>query len=114
MTGPPESGDAPGQPSPHGASYLLDAQSLRDATMAFAITQRLKQQPAALVIHVNGSFHSEERLGVPERIRHYRPKTRTLVITIISDQSYPNFDAARQSKLGDFIILTDPALPRSF
>lgn len=104
---------AQGQPPPHGNSFLLDAQSLRDATMAYAITQQLKQRPPALVIHVNGSFHSEEHLGVPEQLRHYRPQTRTLVLTIVSDQSYPNFDAARLGKLGDFIILTDPALPRS-
>ena len=100
--------------SPHGTSYLLDAQSLRDATMAYAITLQLKQQPNALVIHMGGSFHSEQRLGVPEQLLHYRPKTRTLVITIIKDKSYPDFDATRLGKLGDFIVLTDPLLPRSF
>lgn len=100
--------------SPHGNAFLLDAQSLRDATMAYAITQQLKRQAGALLIHVNGNFHSEERLGVPEQILHYRPKTRTLVITIVNDKSYPDFDAARLGKLGDFIIVTDPALARSF
>lgn len=100
--------------SPHGNAFLLDAQSLRDATMAYAITQQLKRQASALLIHVNGNFHSEERLGVPEQILHYRPKTRTLVITIVNDKSYPDFDAARLGKLGDFIIVTDPSLARSF
>lgn len=100
--------------APHGAMYLLDAQSLRDATMAYSITQQLKRAAGALVLQVNGNFHSEERLGVPEQILHYRPKTRTLVITIVNDKSYPDFDAARMNRLGDFIILTDPALPRSF
>ncbi|HEY0407272.1 MAG TPA: ChaN family lipoprotein [Pyrinomonadaceae bacterium] len=100
--------------SPHAATYLLDAQTLRDATMAYAVAQQLKRQPAALVLHVNGNFHSEERLGVPEQLLHYRPKTRSLIITIVSDESYPNFDRARFGHLGDFIIMTDPALPRSF
>lgn len=113
MTGPQMTGGAQGQPSPHGNAFLLDAQALRDATMAYAITQHLKRDQRALVLHVNGSFHSEERLGVPEQLRRYRPRTRTLVITMVSDQSYPNFDAARLGRLGDFIILTDPALPRS-
>lgn len=114
MTGPQGTGGAQSTQSPHGASYLLDAQSLRDATMAHAIAQQLKRQPEALVLHINGKFHSEERLGVPEQLLHYRSKTRTLVITIINDKSYPDFDAARHGKLGDFIILTDPSLPRSF
>ena len=114
MTGPQMTGGAQGPQSPHGNTYLLDAQSLRDATMAFAIAQQLKRQPESLVLQINGNFHSEERLGVPEQLQHYRPKTRTLVITIVNDKSYPAFDAARFGKLGDFVILTDPSLPRSF
>jgi uncharacterized iron-regulated protein len=110
MTG----GVTQGQASPHGNAYLLDAQNLRDATMAYAVTQHLQRQRDALVLHLGGNFHSEGRLGLPEQIQRYRPKTRTLVIDIINDKSYPNFDAARMRSLGDFIILTDPSLPRSF
>lgn len=105
---------AQSQQSPHGTSYLLDAQTLRDATMAHAITQHLKRQPEALILHISGNFHSEQRLGLPEQLLHYRPKTRTLIITIINDKSFPAFVAARHGKLGDFIVLTDPMLPRSF
>jgi uncharacterized iron-regulated protein len=112
MSDPQMSGGT--QSAPHAATYLLDAQSLRDATMAYSVAQQLKRQPAALVLHVNGNFHSEERLGVPEQLLHYRPKTRTLIITIVSGTSSPSFDAARHARLGDFIILTDSALPRSF
>lgn len=99
---------AQSQQSPHGTSYLLDAQTLRDATMAHAITQHLKRQPEALILHISGNFHSEQRLGLPEQLLHYRPKTRTLIITIINDKSFPAFDAARHGKLGDFVVLTDP------
>jgi uncharacterized iron-regulated protein len=114
MSDPQMTGVAQGQSSPHGNSYLLDAQNLRDATMAHAITQYLQRQRDALVLHAGGNFHSESRLGLPEQLQHYRPKIRTLVINIINDKSYPNFDAARMSRLGDFIVLTDPSLPRSF
>ncbi|MBD0326205.1 MAG: ChaN family lipoprotein, partial [Pyrinomonadaceae bacterium] len=113
MSGPHMTTSTPGQQSPHGNAYLLDAQTLRDATMAYAITERLKQQPTALVFHVGGSFHSEERLGLPEQITHYRKRASTLVITIVPDKNYPEFDAARLTKLGDIIVLTPP-LPRSF
>jgi uncharacterized iron-regulated protein len=113
MNGTQMSGGAQGASAPHAMPHLLDAQSLRDATMAYAIAQQLKRQPNSLVLHVNGAFHSEERLGVPEQLLRYRPKTRTLIITIVSDESYPSFDRARFGRLGDFIIMTDPALPRS-
>ncbi|HEX7996828.1 MAG TPA: ChaN family lipoprotein [Pyrinomonadaceae bacterium] len=113
MTGPHMTDSTQSQPSPHANAYLLDAQTLRDATMAYAITERLKQQPAALVFHIGGSFHTEERLGLPEQITNYRKLARTLVITIVPDNGYPEFDAARLAKLGDIIVLTPP-LPRSF
>jgi uncharacterized iron-regulated protein len=114
MNGPQATGSTQSPQSPHGTSYLLDAQTLRDATMAHAITQHLKRQPETLVLHISGNFHSEQRLGLPEQLLRYRPKARTLVITIINDKGFPDFDAARIGKLGDFVVLTDPKLPRSF
>jgi len=109
----PSTPNAQAQVNPHGSMHLLDAQTLRDASMADAIAEFLKHNKDALVVQVNGTFHSEERMGVPEQIRHYRPKTRVLVVTVVSDEGFPNFDAARLGKLGDYVIVTDPSLPRS-
>ena len=120
MSGPPPaqqpSALTPGaqsQANPHGSAHLLEAQALRDASMADRIAEFLKQRRDALIVHINGAFHSEEHMGVPEQIKHYRPKARVIVVTIISDDAFPSFDAARLGALGDFVILTDPAIPRS-
>ncbi|MDQ3919381.1 MAG: ChaN family lipoprotein, partial [Acidobacteriota bacterium] len=99
--------------NPHGGAHLLEAQTLRDASMAYSIADFLKQRRDALVLEVNGTFHSEQRLGVPEQLLHYRPQARSVVVTILPDEGFPNFDAARLAALGDFVIITDPALPRS-
>jgi uncharacterized iron-regulated protein len=99
--------------NPHGALHLLDAQNLRDASMGHAIAEHLRRTQGALVYHVNGKFHSEERLGVAEHVKHYRPQARVLVVTILSGEGFPNFDAARLGRFGDYVILTDPSLPRS-
>ena len=96
----------------HGGS-LLDAQTLRDAAMAQAVADYLKKQPKAFVLQINGSFHSEEKLGVPEQIQHYRGKTKTLVVTVVPDKSFPNFNPAL-GKVGDYVIISDPSAPRSF
>jgi uncharacterized iron-regulated protein len=101
------------QTNPHGGAHLLEAQTLRDASMAYSISEYLKRGHSPLVIEVNGTFHSEERMGVPEQLARYRPKTRALVVTIIPDEGFPNFDASRFGRLGDFIIITDPAVARS-
>src|SRR5256714_2402942 len=83
------------QANPHGSLHLLDAQNLRDASMAQAVAEFLKKRRDALVVHVNGTFHSEERLGVPEQLMNYDKKARVVVVTIISDDAFPAFDAAR-------------------
>ena len=94
------------QGSPAGPVYLLDAQNLRDASMAHAISERLKKDSHALVLHYNGKFHSEERMGVPEQLAHYRKKARVLVVTLMPGDA---FDAASMAKLGDFVVMTGAA-----
>lgn len=110
---PPSPHAAPTQTGAHGTFHLLDAQNLRDASMAHAIAEHLKKRRDALVVAVNGTFHSEERLGVPDQLKNYNSKARTIVVTIISDADFPAFDAERLGKLGDFVIITDPTVPRS-
>ena len=91
----------------HGGLHLLAAQTLRDATMAHAISEHLGRGRDPLVVQVNGTFHSEERMGVPELLARYRPKARSVVVTIVPDEGFPDFDAAAHARLGDFIIITE-------
>jgi uncharacterized iron-regulated protein len=97
-------------PAAHGQLHLLDAQVLWDATMAYSIAQALMRQPDALVMQVNGGFHSEEHLGIPTQLARYRPGTRVVVVSIFSGRGFPSFDAAALGRLGDYVVLTDPAL----
>ncbi|MCI0486544.1 MAG: ChaN family lipoprotein [Blastocatellia bacterium] len=90
----------------------LASQSLWDASMAHAIAGQLKKDSRALVIHVNGRFHSEERMGIPDHLARYRKGARALIVTMLSDKGFPNFDSSKHARLGDFIIITDPTLPR--
>jgi uncharacterized iron-regulated protein len=100
--------DAAAQASPHGSTHLLEAQTLRDASMAYRIAEFLKRGRDPLVVQVNGTFHSEERMGVPEQLARYRTKARAVVVTIVPDEGFPAFDAPRLGRLGDFVIITDP------
>ena len=91
----------------HGNPYLLDAQALRDATMAYSIAEALKQP--ALVLHVNGNFHSEGRLGTPEQLRALRPQTRMLVVTVLPARGDNAQDAKQLGALGDFVFVAESA-----
>jgi uncharacterized iron-regulated protein len=92
---------AMGDMGQHGGPGLLAAQVLRDATMAHAIDTFLGAHPGAIVVHVNGKFHSEGHLGVPEQLRRYRPAVRQVVVTMTARP-----DTQPQ---GDFVIVTPPA-----
>ncbi|MCS7079950.1 MAG: ChaN family lipoprotein [Chloracidobacterium sp.] len=88
-------------------SRMLDSQSLWDASMAHAIAETLARVPHPLVVHINGRFHSEEGLGVPEHLAAYRKGTRMLIVTVVAEEADPEtFDAARYGKLGDFVALS--------
>jgi uncharacterized iron-regulated protein len=96
-------------------SPMLNAQALWDATMAFSISEYLKRakKRKPLVVHLNGGFHTENRLGTPEHLLKYSRKTRFLVVTMRSEENFTNFDKTKHADLGDFVILTDAKLPRS-
>jgi uncharacterized iron-regulated protein len=93
----------------HNNPFLLDAQLLRDATMAHSIAEQLKRQKHALVLHINGSFHSESRLGTPEQLHTYNSHAHTLVITILPVRAGASLDAHQLNGLGDFVFVTETA-----
>lgn len=92
---------------------MLASQSLWDATMAFSIAEKLKADKNALVVHLNGSFHTENRLGTVEHLLKYKPNTKVLVITMRYEENFKNFDNSKHADLGDFVILTDAKAARS-
>lgn len=96
-----------------GIDNILSSQSLWDASMAYWISKGLKAHKNALAVHLNGSFHTESRLGTVEHLLKYRPKARVIVVTMRYEADFRNFDQAKHTGLGDFVILTDSAVPRS-
>jgi uncharacterized iron-regulated protein len=97
----------------HGLSKITDSQSLWDATMAYSIGEFLKRNKHPLVVQLNGSFHSENRWGIPDHLVKYRSKTKFLVVTIRYEQDFTKFDKDKHTWLGDFVILTDAKQPKS-
>jgi len=75
---------------------LFEAQCVKDETMAESAAAGLA--PGSTVVHVNGAFHSDEGLGVVERLRRRRPEVRALVVSI--GQGAPSPEGAA----GDFVV----------
>ena len=93
---------------------MYQAQNLWDATMGWSIARFYKSHSDYKILQLNGSFHSEEKLGAVAQAKRYAPKMRILNIATYSDDSFDNPDWSKFSKNGDYIILTDQKLARSF
>ena len=102
------SGDPAAQMSPNAAANLIYSQSLWDATMGNSVANYLHRNKRSLVVHLNGSFHTESHLGTIDQLMKYRPKTKALVVTMQSDDKFATFDKNKYGGLGDFVVLTAP------
>lgn len=85
-------------------SYL--AQLTRDNTMAESIYQAWLENPQAQLLHITGSFHSENHLGTVAALKKLNPNLKIAVLSpqIVEDPTQPNY-SAEDLKKGDFIYL---------
>ena len=97
-----------------GSFNLIVAQSLWDATMAYSISEYIKVNKTKKVMQVNGRFHSDEGFAAAAQLKKYNPNIKELILSSGSDNSFPNIDWSKQKQLGDYIIITDPAVPKTF
>lgn len=81
-----------------------DAQLVWDITMAYSIVEQLKEGNP-LIFHINGKFHSEENMGIPDFLRYYKKDIKILIITAISKTDMSKNIKARCEK-GDYVIVT--------
>jgi uncharacterized iron-regulated protein len=97
-----------------GGMQMFQAQNLWDATMGWSITRFYKKHKDYKILQINGGFHSEEKLGAAAQLKKYDRKINIVNIACFSDGNFENPDWSKYSKDNDYIILTDPKLPRTF
>jgi uncharacterized iron-regulated protein len=86
---------------------IYQSQCAKDETMGESIAIAYNAAPPrALVVHVNGSFHSDYRLGTAERARRNLKGKRIVVVNFapVADLDAANADELR--KLGDYVVFT--------
>ncbi|WP_372370974.1 ChaN family lipoprotein [Candidatus Uabimicrobium sp. HlEnr_7] len=79
------------------------SQCLKDDTMAESIVSFLKGKPNTTVISYTGAFHSDESLGLVEKVNALMPNTKSTVISIVPVDS-AKFNPHEHSHKGDFIL----------
>lgn len=97
-----------------GTMKVYQTQNFWDATMAWSIAKFAKENKGIKVLQLNGRFHSDEKLGTLAQLQKYAPKLRVMNISAFSDESFEKPDWEKFKVLGDYIIITDPKVKRSF
>lgn len=101
--------------APESASRnIYYSQSLWDAGMSYSIYRFLKKNKGKKVFHCVGKFHSDEKLGTARQLQMRNKKLRILNISCFPDKNFTNPDWTKFEQLGDFVILTDWDLKRTY
>ena len=82
------------------------AQLLRDTTMAESIMLAMAQNPDAQVVHLNGSFHSDNHLGTVVVLQSMKPNIVTSVLSpvMVEDNMKPEVKPEQYAQ-GDYLYL---------
>ncbi len=108
-------GHDPNDPNSKPAYDMIPGQSLWDATMAYSMHQYRQEHENSKILMLNGRFHSDQRFGIVQRLAEYDSTATTLVISMVGDlESFPKVKIKNYKELGDYVIFTNPAVPRSY
>lgn len=93
------------------STNLPKAQAIKDATMAYSIVSYRK--PESIVIHYNGSYHSDRFMGIIWYLNKYNPGLKiTTITTVLQD----DIDKMDEKALGqaDFVIVIPSSMTRTY
>ncbi len=97
-----------------GSTKIYQSQNLWDATMAWSMASYFKKHKHKKIFHINGRFHSDEKLGALAQLKKYSPRLKIINISCFYDDSFINPEWDKFESLGDYIILTDPEIKKTF
>lgn len=95
-------------------SNTYKAQLLRDNTMAERILQARSQYPEHQILHITGTFHSEQGLGTVALLKQRAPAVSVAVISpVVWPREADTPPLAENRSRGDYLYLIQP-LPEEF
>ncbi len=83
---------------------FYQAQCVKDETMGESVAAAFA--PGRIVVHVNGAFHSDERLGTVTRTVRRQPSIRALVVSFVPAPLAATLSPTELAERGDFVVIT--------
>ncbi|AYA37171.1 iron-regulated protein [Hymenobacter oligotrophus] len=94
-----------------GVQNIVQAQALKDATMAHFIRQ--SRQPGQLLLHVNGSYHSDNHDGIVWYLRQAEPQLRILTISTVTQEQLGKLDKEHLKK-ADYVLVVPADMTKTY
>ncbi|MBT9393927.1 ChaN family lipoprotein [Hymenobacter sp. NST-14] len=94
-----------------GTQNIIRAQALKDATMAYFLHQA---RPAGhLLLHLNGSYHSDNHDGILAYLRQQNPKLKVLTISTVTQEQLDKLDEENKQK-ADFVLVVPADMTKTY
>jgi uncharacterized iron-regulated protein len=95
----------------HAGDKMPKAQAIKDATMAYFITQNLR--PRTVFVHYNGTYHSDNYEGISWYLKKYKPELKILTIATIEQKDIDKLNKEELNK-ADFILVIDEDVTKTY
>ena len=96
----------------HGmGKNLVDAQAIKDATMAYFIIENISEN--SVFYHLNGSFHSKNKEGIVHYLQKERPDLSIATIMMVEQEDITKLEESHK-QLADYIIAIPSDMTRTY
>ena len=94
-----------------GGQSIVDAQAVKDATMAWFISENLPE--GKVMYHINGSFHSKKKEGIIHYLKQYRPGLNIKTIHVVEQDDLDKLDE-ENLQLADYVIVVPSDMTKTY
>lgn len=100
-----------GGPMGHATDNLPKAQAIKDATMARSIADYW--QDGSMVLHFNGSYHSDRYMGIIWYLNKYNPSLKVTTISTVLQDSIDKMEVDNLNT-ADYVIVIPSSMTRTY
>ncbi|GGG58611.1 ChaN family lipoprotein [Hymenobacter glacieicola] len=94
-----------------GVQNIIQAQALKDATMAYFLNQARPE--GHLLLHLNGAYHSDNHDGILAYLRQQNPRLKVLTISTVSQEQLGKLDPENAQK-ADFVLVVPTDMIKTY
>ncbi len=94
-----------------GAQNIIQAQALKDATMAYFI--RAGRQPGQTMLHLNGSYHSDRHDGIVAYLRRAAPTLRVRTLSVVAQTRLEQLEKDNVN-LADYVVVVPDDMTKTY